>query len=46
MKPQHGGHDNLVKMKAPGFETQFPRKDNYYTTKESLNFQDIHNRVW
>ena len=26
-------HDNLIKMTPAGFETKFPRKDNYFMTK-------------
>jgi len=31
-------HADLVKMTPAGFETIFPRKDNYFMTKQSLNF--------
>ena len=29
----HDSHDDLVKMTPAGFETEFPRKDNYFMTK-------------
>lgn len=29
----HDDHANLVKMPPAGFETTFPRKDNYFMTK-------------
>jgi len=34
----HDSHADLVKMTPAGFETSFPRKDNYFMTKQSLNF--------
>ena len=27
-------------------ETEFPRKDNYFRTKNSLSFQEMYTRVW
>ena len=40
-----GGHD-LVKMGGKFNDSVFPRKDNYFRTKSSLSFQEIHSRVW
>ena len=30
---KHDSHDNLVKMTPSGYETKFPRTDNYFMTK-------------
>ena len=35
-----------VKMGPKGIELVFPRVDNVFTHKESINFQDSHSRVW
>ena len=35
-----------VKMGPKGIELVFPRVDNVFTHKESLNFDDYQSRVW
>jgi hypothetical protein len=33
-------------MSPVGIETTWPRKDNVYKHKQSLNYQDLESRVW
>ena len=35
-----------MKMGGKFNDSVFPRKDNYFRTKSSLSFQEIHSRVW